>query len=287
VSSAPGWPDATVPRPSGPSVWHGRAVGADRGSWTLDLADADIAARIDDRLRRGRGFAVVSGFPVDDRTAACERFAALSARMGTLLPQNTAGDRLHLVQTRGGGADRTYGSRGSGELLFHTDQAAAPAALRPRVFALLCLERAARGGHTQLASGHALVRELLDAGPDPGRAAALRQAVPFARDPDGVSDEPPVVAPTVEPADDGRAALRFNRYFVEVGARTTATGIPAQVTEALDAADEALGRGHLVHQLLLEPGQALFVDNLTVLHNRTAYEDGDGHRRCLARTWVR
>jgi hypothetical protein len=325
---APGWAGPTVPRPRGLSVWDGRSVAADPGSWTLDLAGADVAAQIDDRLRRGRGFAVVSGFPVDDRTAALEgapigvpsgpsgpapkapragmperpdlrssdvtyprsalqQFAALSARLGTLLPQNTSGDLVHLVQTRDGGAERADGSRGSGELLFHTDQAAAPPGYRPRVFALLCLDRAARGGHTQLVSGHALLRELLDAGPDPGLAAALRQAVPFARDPDGVSDQPPVVAPTVEPADDGRAALRFNRYFVEVGARTTATEVPPEVTEALDAADHLLERGHLVHQLLLEPGQALFVDNLTVLHNRTAYQDGDGHRRCLARTWVR
>jgi alpha-ketoglutarate-dependent taurine dioxygenase len=278
------WPTATIPLPRGASVWDGPTVAADPGSWTLELADA-TPDRIDERLRRGRGFVVVSGFPVDDRTTACERFTALAARLGLLLPQNTAGDLLHLVQTRDGGTERSYGSRGSGDLLFHTDQAAAPPPDRPRVFALLSLDRAARGGHTQLASGHALLRELLD--PAPALAAALRTAVPFSRDPDGVSDAPPVLAPMVEPAFDERPALRFNRYFVEVGARETATEMPPGVVNVLDSADEVLERGHLVHQLLLEPGQAVFVDNLTVLHNRTAYEDGDGHRRCLARVWVR
>lgn len=291
----PTWPAGTVPVPRGASAWDGATVAGDPGSWTLDLADATPTA-IEQRLGHGRGFVVVSGFPVDDRDAACARFTALAAGLGPLLPQNTAGDLLHLVQTRDGGPQRADGSRGSGELLFHTDQAAAPPAERPRVFALLCLDRATTGGHTQLVSGHALLSELLGSSPPsstgPARSAggeiaeALLTPVPFGRDPDGVSDAAPVWAAMVEPAGDGRPALRYNRYFVEVGARTTGTEVPAPVVAALDAIDALLDRGHLVHQLLLEPGQAVFVDNLTVLHNRTAYQDGDGHRRCLARVWT-
>lgn len=284
MTTATAWPAGTIPVPRGTSAWDRASVGRDPASWTLDVADA-TPSTIGARLRHGRGFVVVSGFPVDDRDAACARFTALAAQLGPLLPQNTAGDLLHLVQTRDGGAERSYGSRGSGELLFHTDQAAAPPDVRPRVFGLLCLDRAARGGDTQLVSGHALLGELL--GPDPQRAAVLRTPLPFGRDADGVSEAAPVLAPIVEPAEDGRPALRFNRYFLEVGARAAGTTVPDEVIDVLDAVDAVLDRGHLVHQLLLEPGQAVFIDNLTVLHNRTTYEDGDGHRRCLARVWVR
>jgi alpha-ketoglutarate-dependent taurine dioxygenase len=85
----------------------------------------------------------------------------------------------------------------------------------------------------------------------------------------------------------GRAALRLNRYFAEVGARHTDVAMPAAVIAALDALDSVLEAPGTTISFLLEPGDGVFIDNATVLHNRTAYVDGPGHRRRLTRLWVR
>ncbi len=54
----------------------------------------------------------------------------------------------------------------------------------------------------------------------------------------------------------------------------------------LDRIDSALEDDALIHSMLLAPGEAVVVDNLAVVHDRTAYVDDDVHQRCLARAWT-
>lgn len=267
------------------SCWTAADLAADPDSWTLviDPSDAEgAAARIAGSL--DRGFVLVRGFRPDDPNAALAHYEAIMARLGPLLAQNVNGDRLHFVKTQPGTeADRTYGSRGSGELLPHTDQAAAPPATRPRLLALLCLDKAASGGATRLTSGEALLERVLASTPAAGEL--LRQPLPFGRDPDGVSDDPVTHAPVIEDRPDGRLGLRYNRYFIEVGARRAGRDLSTEEVAVLDEIDAVLDDETLIHSLLLEPGEAVVVDNLAVLHDRTAYLDDDVHQRCLVRSW--
>jgi hypothetical protein len=240
---------------------------------------------VSNRLTEGPGFAVVRGFPVGSRSRwGTQLFASLMGGFGTLLAQDVHGDLLHLVLTTGVGDDRQYGSRGSGELLFHTDQAAAPGDQLPAVLGLFALQRAADGGRTRLVSGHTLLNELR--GGDEALAAALCVPLPFARDDDGVSSADPVEAPAVRVGRGGRAQIRFNRYFMETGARRMGLALDPKVSAALDAIDELFDSRPLDVDLLLEPGDALVADNSVILHNRTAYLDDDEHQRCLVRAWA-
>ena len=280
-----------IPRQIGATAWRGSTL-VDPDAWSFDLRSCgggfdEVAAEVRRRLFDGPGFVIVRGFPVGDgaRDRAIELYARLMGQFGAFLPQNTKGDHLHFVQTRGLGADRQHGSRGSGELLFHTDQAAAPPELLPAVLGLLTLERAANGGHTQLMSGPTLVNELLAV--DRALVEALLPPAPFGREDEGVSDAPPVVAPILAVDGDGRARLRYNRFFTEVGARQTGRALSPALVAAFDAADEILARPELPLQFLLDGGDALIADNSVVLHNRSAYEDDDHHQRCLVRAWVR
>jgi hypothetical protein len=272
----------------GSSLWDAATLAADPASWQLDVDHADLrgtAAAVARALRAGPGVVCARGFGAPgEAEPATHRYAEVAAALGRLLPQNRDGALLHHVRAEAGrGAERRYGSKGSGELLFHTDQAASPPERRPRILGLLALDRAARGGETRLVSGEAVVARVAAQVPD--AEAALRTPVAFARD-DGLTDDPPVMAPVLETRADGRPAIRYNRYFTEVGARRTGTAPPAEVTRSLDAFDAALADESLVHVILLEPGDAVFVDNLAVLHDRTAYEDDEVHQRCLVRAWM-
>jgi hypothetical protein len=266
--------DGTIPAEWG---WRRSALRA------FDALNDDVERR----LGSGPGFVVLRGFPVAEwgPLGAAALFARVIARRGGLLAQNTAGQRLYLVRTRGGGPARQYGSRGSGELLFHTDQAAAPPDEMPTSLGLLCLQQAAEGGVTRLASAHRLVNGLLER--DRALAEALRAPAPFARDPDGVSSAPPVDASPIMDDGAGVVRVRFNRYFMEVGARQTGRPLPDGVVAALDALDRLLADPAAAHEVLLAPGDALVADNGLVLHNRTAYVDDTDHRRCLVRAWAR
>jgi hypothetical protein len=306
-----------VPRQTGPTAWTAETL-TDADQWSFDLrrfctdeglrgheppSDGvilhegvttsdlpegfdEVAAEVRRRLFDGPGFVIVRGFPVSDggRRRATQLYASLMARFGAFIAQNTAGDHLHLVRTKGFGADLQYGSRGSGELLFHTDQAAAPPAMLPAVLGLLTLERAATGGLTQLMSGHTLLNALLDI--DADHATALVPPAPFGREDSGVSDAGAVVAPILVVEDAGRARLRYNRFFTEAGAKQTGRALAPALVAAFDAADTVLDRPELPLQLLLEVGDALIADNSLVLHNRSAYEDDGVHQRCLVRAWV-
>jgi hypothetical protein len=244
-----------------------------------------LVTEVGRRLTDGPGFAVVKGFPVDGGgRGATQLFASLMSSFGKLLAQDVHGDLLHLVRTTGLGDDRQYGSKGSGELLFHTDQAAAPAEQLPGVLGLLALQRAARGGHTRLVSGHTLLNELRAR--DGALAASLCVPSPFARDNDGVSSSEPVEAAAVVIGRGGRARIRFNRYFMETGARRIGVGLVPGASAALDAIDELFDTRPLDVELLLEPGDALVADNSVILHNRTAYQDDRDHVRCLVRAWA-
>jgi hypothetical protein len=307
-----------VPPQTGPTVWTGADLD-DASCWSFDLrsyCDDDdlrgpeppaddvvlhrdvvahqlpagfdaVEAEVRTRLFHGPGFVVVRGFPVRQggRRRSVQLYATLMARFGAFVAQNTRGDHLHLVQTRGLGADMQHGSRGSGELLFHTDQAAAPPPMLPAVLGLLTLDRAATGGVTQLVSGHTLVNELLAV--DRALVAALLPPAPFGREDEGVSDAPPVVAPILQVGAGGRAGLRYNRFFTEAGARQTGHALDPVLVAAFDAADGILGQARVPVELLLDVGDALIADNSVVLHNRSAYMDDDVHRRCLVRAWVR
>jgi alpha-ketoglutarate-dependent taurine dioxygenase len=63
------------------------------------------------------------------------------------------------------------------------------------------------------------------------------------------------------------------------------TGPRAQALAAIDAAIEESSRRDAIEVKLLE-GEIIFIDNTTVLHGRTAFQDQSGHSRLMLRTWI-
>jgi hypothetical protein len=242
-----------------------------------------------DHIAGGSGVLVLHDLPVDPADPArCEAaLSALLAACGSLLPQNVAGDAVYTVIDRSDPRGRLAGgSRSTGPLLHHTDQAAAPEPLLAHLLALWCLTPARSGGETILASGHALHDALL--AHDRRLVAALHEPVPFARDDDGTSDADPVRSPVFQPRG-GMVRVRYNEYFVRRGVDRTGEQLTRHQRAALDACEAILATGRLDQVVPLGAGDLLLVDNRFVMHNRTAYEDRDdpARKRRLLRGWAR
>jgi alpha-ketoglutarate-dependent taurine dioxygenase len=76
------------------------------------------------------------------------------------------------------------------------------------------------------------------------------------------------------------------RYWIEKGAERAGRELGPLDVEALDLLDSLLADRSLYAQLHLRPGEALFIDNRDIAHNRTPYEDYAGKSRHLVRMWL-
>jgi hypothetical protein len=241
------------------------------------------------RVFEGSGALVLRNMPLgpSDQRACEVLLEAILSLFGTVLPQNVHGDPIYTVIDRSDPRGFYGGSRATGALLFHTDQAAAPEAMLPDLLALWCLQPAMSGGENILASGHALHDALLTH--EPSLAASLYRDAPFGRDADGVSDASPVLSPVFRMLDDGQVRVRYNEYFTQRGAQQLGIDLPRDQADALAFCEGLLASGDLGEVLALEAGDLLLADNRVVLHNRTAYEDWpDGtSKRRLLRGWAR
>jgi hypothetical protein len=58
--------------------------------------------------------------------------------------------------------------------------------------------------------------------------------------------------------------------------------------EALTFLDSVVNRPELQLRQMLQPGEAVFINNMEMMHSRTAFEDGDGpfDKRLLLRLWL-
>ncbi|MEW1907479.1 TauD/TfdA family dioxygenase [Kitasatospora sp. NPDC085895] len=298
---------------TGPAAWHGPDL-AGRDAWTVRLSPAHLAeldaalhtARsrgttllrstaadfplptlaaelggIADELENGRGFVLVKGLPVDryGAGAAANVLWGIGRHLGTPVSQNAAGHLLGHVRDTGrtpaDPATRGYQTRNA--LGFHTDGS--------DVLALLCLRPAAAGGRIGLASSAAVHNAVLAHRPDLARRLYRRYAVDR-REEHGPGERPYDTVP-LACWHAGRLSLRYHRCHLESAQRfPDAPRLEPADTELFDLIDGAASSPAARLDLDLEAGDLLLVNNLAVLHSRSAYRDGPGHRRHLLRLWL-
>ncbi len=233
------------------------------------------------------GFFVLAGLDHLTEEQARGFTVAVSRLTGDLLPQDGHGALLRDVRDRGvrlgeGATGRYSDSRQGGSL--HTDAAHRPGRL-PDVFALFCHRQARSGG--ALVTVH--VSDLLELlAHHPEELAALRLPVHFDTRDDAPGFPLTVERPVLE-FSGGRERVYYLRDYIEIGHGHP--GIPPlskdQIT-ALDLLDELLDRRDLQTHGRLAPGEMIFIDNRSIVHGRTPFEDdgSDGGGRLLLRTWI-
>ncbi|MGW1194615.1 TauD/TfdA family dioxygenase [Streptomyces sp. NPDC002536] len=285
----------THPAPvEAPTAWNGHTLG--EADWLLQLppacshaldgrredtgpagarsgtALADLARRVTQRLRNGRGFVVIRGFPVAGRAdqecvARCRQLAAL---LGTPRPADP-GDLVTVTDNAGLGKTDLA-------LALHTDRTPAPRP--PRLLGLLCVRQAAQGGETLLASGHTVHNRLLT--DSPWALPRLYQDFRFGRG-TGFDRLRPVFQ-----RHGADLRVHYNRRGIERAQHEADAPLTPDEQAALDAVDRILSDPRTVLRIPLRPGDLLWLDNTVVLHGRTAFTDSPGPytHRCLARVWV-
>ena len=297
----------------GPSVWLGRDLARRADDWTLTLDDGDIAEleaaaratldrelvglgradlplpRLDARLRElrdavaeGRGFALLRGLPVArwPRPVAARAFWAIGARIGLPVCQNPAGHLLGHVKDLGVDADAPdkRGYQSSAELPFHTDIGA-------EIVGLFCLVPARRGGLSSIVSAGAIWNRILERRPD--LAETLSQPFLVDRRGEEAEGQLPWYEMPVFMETEGRMNINLVRRFIQSCTRHEgAPALTAAQIEALDLLERTAAEPDLRLDMDFRPGDIQWIDNLAVLHTRTAYEDWPEEKRHLYRLWL-
>ena len=311
------WKPAVPLRPvEGPAAWYGpdlagsdawlhRLTAAEiaeldaasvrvrnRGLGIIDIAQDDfplpglgpVLEDIEDEVINGRGFALIRGLPVDRYPTedAAIAYWGMGTYLGRAVSQNPQGHVLGHVKDIGVDADdpnkRGYQSRD--DLPFHTDIGA-------DMVVLLCLRPAKSGGQSRLVSAITVHNEMLKRRPD----LVAELAKPIHRDRRGEVPEgkdPHYLMPVFNYYE-GYLTISYVRRFIESARRfeDVPALTPAQI-EALDLLDALAYSDELRLDMDFLPGDIQVVNNETMLHTRTEYQDHPEpeRKRHLFRLWL-
>lgn len=237
-------------------------------------------------LEDGHGFVLVKGIDRSRYTAAqCELiYWGIGVHLGTPISQNTRGHLLGHVRDEGKSFDdpTVRGYQTAAKMDFHADQ------LPVDVLGLFCVRAAKSGGESALVSVGAVHNVLLAERPD------LLEVLyePFNLDwrgeePEG--EQPWYTSPMFSYAG-GKVTSRITsrQYFNSVTRYGEELGLTDIQREALDAVQEVANRPELRLSMMMEEGDMQFLNNHSILHARTAFEDHDDPdlRRHLLRMWI-
>jgi alpha-ketoglutarate-dependent taurine dioxygenase len=245
-------------------------------SLSTKLATAEAA------VRKGRGFVVLRGLPLDGLTI--EQFATVvwgvGLHFGSALSQNAQGERItHAVDaTAVDPTPRMY--RSNMELRLHTDITA--------MISLACWQQAETGGVSVITSGVTVHDEIRRRAPH--LLEPLYRGFHYHR----LGEEGPGEAPVtphrvpVFAVHNGQVSVRYQRSGIVGGHRTADVPLTPIELEAMDLFD-AVARApenRLVFQLAR--GDMVVLNNYTVMHARTGFTNfpEPERKRLLVRLWL-
>lgn len=245
-----------------------------------DLAD-EIAYFIEE-LENGKGFLLIRGLPMEKYTddEASIIYWGLGLHMGVPVSQNANGDLLGHVIDQGLSLENSNvrGYQTKLHLPFHADGS--------DVVGLLSLRKGKSGGYSSIVSSMAVYNEILEKHPE--YLGILCRPFFFDRRGEEEPGESPVFSSPIFSYYDGKLSCRYVRLFIESAQAKTGIQLSKVEIEALDLLDSLLHDEKMHFNMMLEPGDMQFVNNYTVLHSRTQYEDYEEpeRKRHLLRLWL-
>ena len=285
------WTDAALADVHALFRWAGAAADP-VGEYETDAlalpALDDLAAAMVAEIRDGSGVALLTALPARLPDLALRMaFLAVGLRTGASLDNY---GRLYDVLDRG----EDYRSRAvpismtRDETSFHTDSSARD--VEPDHVGLLCLYPARIGGESLLTSAVRVhdeleawcpdalallyrdyMRDVVTPGMERNERTVRANAFPVFR----ASGERPV------------PVFRYMRYWIERAQDFVGGALSVDEVHAFDRLDALLADPQLVLRFRMERGHMLWIDNKTVAHNRSAYDDEPSARRHLVRMWTR
>ena len=230
-----------------------------------------------------KGLSIVRGLPREDLNH--EEFRLLSwaigLKAGVARPQGLASQYISAVQDAGmdyrAANGRGYSS--NAELDFHVDVA--------DLTILTCYNKAKSGGQSMISSGVTAHNYLIKERPD--LAEIAYQHFYFSRQEEQAPDEKPFYSLPLFEEEKGNLFCNWNRNRVQSAQNIEEVPeLSEQQKETMDVLDEILTRPELMYMMYLEPGDMQIINNYTMFHSRTGYEDfeNDLQKRCLYRLWL-
>jgi len=233
----------------------------------------------------GRGFVVLRGIPVDRYDVAdIERiYYGLGSHFGFGHSQSSRGDFMGHVfdETKPGERQSARGYLSRRHLALHTDLT--------DIVGLMCVRRAKAGGESVFVSAPAVYNTVLTEHPE--YMPVYLRGFPYHRRGEEAPDAEPITPydiPVFSSASDVFSCF-YVRGIFEVGLRDLERAMTPLEKDALEFLDEVMNRDDICLHIQLEPGDAAFTNNRTVLHARTEFEDWDEpeKKRLLLRLWLK
>jgi TfdA family taurine catabolism dioxygenase TauD len=293
-----------------PGGWYGAELARDPASWRVPLPGevCDDMLRAAEELRRDGisldpvhprpemsertrslvadlyrrlsgepGMVLLTGFPVDEAPELTETaYLVLGMLLGQPVAQEVDGRLLSRVEQS---AKSATNIANLGALPFHIDPAC-------DVIGLLCIRSASAGGRSLLMSSRQVHNLLLERHPEllPILYQPIPVSVPPLRGPDGDSPQAWCLAPLFSRAG-GHFSCYCTGYFLK--GTPPALGAPPYTDRqraAADALNDVTATPDLALEMTFQPGDLQLINNMNVLHSRTAYTyDPTGQGRLLLR----
>lgn len=234
------------------------------------------------RFKQGQGLLVIKGFPVAELPLddIWRMYWGIGAHFGIGVSQNLHGQLQGTVTVQPGVVgERVYGV--ASEAPLHSD--------RIDILSLLCIHRAKQGGENAFVSS-LKVWELIES-ERPDLLPILLKGFPQVRNgeqPEGDSPVTPYRVPIFGEAQGVRSCYFGGNAMLRSVERSFSELLDEQDRAALTYLGEVLQRPELRLKQMLEQGEAVFINNMEMLHSRTAFIDGDGpgQKRLLLRMWL-
>jgi hypothetical protein len=208
-------------------------------------------------------------------------FWGLGTHFGQAVSQSLMGDRLGHVTNVSGDNPAERGYRSRRELNMHTDS--------DDILMMMCLQNAKRGGQSRFVSALTIYNEMLATRPK--LLPALMRGFRYHWRGEQADGEEPITGFRVPVLSQCNGVLScvFLRAFIDMAALDLGEPLNEEELAALDYFEALCERADLQLALNLEPGDAYVVNNYTMLHSRTAFEDHGApeHRRYLLRLWLK
>lgn len=298
-----------------PADWRGPEL-ADRSDWIHHLTESEIAEiktaltfavqedrplpemTVDDlplpafsawlmkareELETGCGLFLFRGLPVADIVAEDLRrlFWGIGRHVGTAVSQSKRGDILGDVRDIGtdvtGREGRGYTSRA--ELEFHTDSA--------DVSALFFLKTAKSGGLSRFVSSVAIHNEIARTRPD--LLETMYQPYIWSRQGQEREGEAAWYPQPIYGTEQGYFASRYIRtHILSAQNHLDAPPLTDRQREALQTIDRLADDPAFCLDMMLAPGDMVFMNSHTTYHSRTEFEDHEEQerKRHLLRLWL-
>ena len=263
-----------------------QAVGA-RGGALDDVTSADFdlpslagdIAEIKRILGLGRGFVLIKGL-ADlgyDEDQLGIAFWGIGTHIGTGVSQSWRGDRLGHVRDIGE-TDRYYTA--GGELEMHMDPT--------DVVGLLCMQGAASGGLSRIASSFAVHNIILDERPD--LMNSLYEGFIYSRRQSDLGDAAPLTDHRIPVFAELKNTMVCHYLPIAVRNAAENNGVPMtdMEREALALVNQVAHRPGVFMDMDFQHGDIQFLNNRTTLHARTDYTDPEDPalKRHLLRLWL-